>query len=192
MARRYRVERQPEIPQGVKDYEVYSEDGGRVWFIVSSADGVNRWIEIARKWEMPEPMLQSAKPDAVEYWREVYAEWQPGDDVNLVEEGGVWYWEVDNDEEQIYNLQQGESDMPKDKLSETQLRVLRKLAASDDWMTAYDLQCSLSTLYSLSSRRNYVARDAMRPGDIFTPHTNIHWQITTVGKEYLAQVDAAQ
>lgn len=30
----------------------------------------------------------------------------------------------------------------KDKLSVTQLKVLRQLAASDDWMTAYDLQCS--------------------------------------------------
>lgn len=77
----------------------------------------------------------------------------------------------------------------KDKLSPTQLGVLRQLAASDDWMTAYDLKCRLSTLYSLSSRRNYVTRDAMRYGDIFSPSTNIHWQITTVGRDYLEQLD---
>lgn len=77
----------------------------------------------------------------------------------------------------------------KDKLSPTQLAVLRALAASDDWTTAYDLRCRLSTLYSLSSRRNYVVRDVMKLGDIFTPHTNINWQITTVGRDYLKQLD---
>lgn len=76
----------------------------------------------------------------------------------------------------------------KDKLSETQLKVLRQLYIADDWMSAYDLKCSLSTLYSLSSRRNYVIHDVVRTGDIFAPR-QINWQITTVGRDYLAQLD---
>lgn len=84
----------------------------------------------------------------------------------------------------------GAKKVTKDKLTKEQERVLRVLYATDDWMTAYDLKCQMGTLYSLSSRRNYVARDAVRAGDIFSPRTNINWQITTVGREVVEQLDA--
>lgn len=79
----------------------------------------------------------------------------------------------------------------KDKLTKEQERVLRALALKDDWMSAYELQCQMGTLYSLSSRRNYVIRDVMREGDIAFPR-QINWQITTVGREVIAQLDKEQ
>lgn len=84
----------------------------------------------------------------------------------------------------------GAKKVRKDKLTKEQERVLRVLYATDDWMTAHDLKCQMGTLYSLSSRRNYVVRDVVRAGDILLPRINIHWQITTVGREVVEQLDS--
>lgn len=179
--KRYLIEPQPVIPDSIKDIAIHSQAQGRVWYLISKGDGINRWVEQQRLWEMPEPMVQESKPHAIEYWREVHPYRQQGRTAGLEQKDGLWYWTVED------NSKGGS--MRKDKLSAVQLRVLRQLRESDDWMTAYELKCSLSTLYSLSSRRNYVTRDAMKPGDIFSPQTNIHWQITTVGRDYIRELE---
>lgn len=184
MEKRYLVEPQPVIHYKIKDVTIHSEAQGRIWYLKSTGDGIHVWAETRRLWQMPEPMIADSKPDSIEYWREVHPYWKEGYTTGLEQIDGLWYWTVED------NIRRRGSMPKQDKLSATQLRVLRQLYESDDWMTAYALKCSMSTLYSLSSRRNYVTRGPMRLGDIFSPQTNIEWQITTIGKDFLHQLNS--
>ena len=89
------VHRQPVIPEEVKDFTLNSEGKGRIWFILSAGDGVERWAEQMRRWGMPAQMVEESKPHSVELWREVCPHWNPNVDVQLEQgEDGLFYWIV--------------------------------------------------------------------------------------------------
>lgn len=93
------VERQPEIPPGVKDIVSQSEwhRFGGYWVVSlhSGGDGVRLWAENHRSHRMPEHLIQSAKPDAIEYYREICPVAKQADTVILVKgEDNRWYWDV--------------------------------------------------------------------------------------------------
>lgn len=73
------------------------------------------------------------------------------------------------------------------KLSQTMVKVLAKMGEAAGWQSAYELRTKFGTLYALQDR-GLVERDAMRPGDIFFPHTSINWRITAKGRELLEEM----
>ena len=63
-----------------------------------------------------------------------------------------------------------------EKLSETQVRTLNKMEY-DKWYCAYELRVGMNTLSALFVR-DYIRRSRTRPGDMWTPRTNIEWRLT--------------
>lgn len=59
------------------------------------------------------------------------------------------------------------------KLSKTQIAVLEKMAP-DQWYTAYDLNCSLTTLEALTNRKILEMKGGL--GSMFSPRTEIRFR----------------
>ncbi len=70
-------------------------------------------------------------------------------------------------------------------LTQTQRDVLRKMEFGKAY-TAYDLQCSLSTLRSLDKRDIVTERQGL--GALFSPRTAITFQLTQYGKDVKASI----
>ncbi len=60
------------------------------------------------------------------------------------------------------------------KLSKAQSEALRKFQ-DGEWKTAYDVQCSLSTLDALTNKG--LLEKKMRLGSFFCPRTNIDYRL---------------
>lgn len=97
---------QPQIPEGVDDLHVFCDNTTnpdhlsymRVWVIQSDGKGVDHWAKERKEtWQMPDWMVETSRPDSIEYWRQLYpGDLPPGARVTLKQlpTDKLWYWKI--------------------------------------------------------------------------------------------------
>ena len=75
--------------------------------------------------------------------------------------------------------------MMSERLSPTQIGVLANLRHIEEPACAYELRCSMATLYGLFSRGLVSRKDEL--GSLFSPRTNVIWELTPAGVDALVE-----